>query len=168
MAYVAGAGLVGRRRGKLVVLKALGNHRILVQCDCGATKEIARTAFYHSKSCGCRQFGKEPGVSARRQVWMQYQSDAADRGLVWALSDVDFDRLTGSSCHYCGRAPATVKATTNGSFTYNGIDRVDNGRGYLADNAVSCCRRCNRAKDTMSVDDFIAWAKQVAQHNEVK
>lgn len=46
---------VGRRFGKLVVLKELGYRRVLCQCDCGATKEINKAHLLNGDivSCGC-------------------------------------------------------------------------------------------------------------------
>lgn len=46
---------VGRRFGKLVVLKELGYGRVLCRCDCGNTKEISKTHLLNSDiiSCGC-------------------------------------------------------------------------------------------------------------------
>ena len=36
----------------------------------------------------------------------------------------------------------------------NGVDRVDNTKGYSVDNSVPCCKFCNTAKHTMSEGDF--------------
>jgi hypothetical protein len=44
----------------------------------------------------------------------------------------------------------------------NGIDRVDNTKGYSVDNCVPCCRRCNVAKADMTPDQFLGWASLVA------
>jgi len=43
------------------------------------------------------------------------------------------------------------------SYTYTGIDRVDNKKGYVVDNVVSCCTICNRVKNNMSYIDFKKW-----------
>ena len=53
----------------------------------------------------------------------------------------------------------------NGDYTYNGIDRVDNTRGYTLDNVVPCCFKCNRAKDTMTKEEFLEWVGRVATHS---
>lgn len=46
----------------------------------------------------------------------------------------------------------------------NGIDRVDNSLGYVADNCVPCCEACNRAKLQMSSTDFINLANRIVTH----
>jgi hypothetical protein len=38
---------------------------------------------------------------------------------------------------------------------HNGIDRVDNDKGYISDNCVPCCWKCNNMKNTMKQKDFI-------------
>lgn len=43
----------------------------------------------------------------------------------------------------------------------NGIDRVDNTQGYNLQNAVPCCKKCNRAKMDNSVSDFLKWVNTI-------
>lgn len=37
---------------------------------------------------------------------------------------------------------------------YNGIDRVDNSKGYIKGNCVSCCSICNTMKLSLNLEDF--------------
>lgn len=53
-------------------------------------------------------------------------------------------------CHYCGEAIPTA-----------GLDRVDNTKGYVLDNLVSCCTFCNAAKNTQTMDEFIVRCKKI-------
>ncbi len=41
--------------------------------------------------------------------------------------------------------------------------RVDNSRGYVEDNVVTCCKICNVAKAKQPRADFEAWAIRVAR-----
>lgn len=45
----------------------------------------------------------------------------------------------------------------------NGIDRVDNDKGYVPGNVSPCCWVCNIAKGTMSLDE---WAEMVKLWSE--
>lgn len=45
---------------------------------------------------------------------------------------------------------------------YNGIDRIDNQKGYSLDNVVACCRICNNAKSDMTVHEFHSWIMRIA------
>jgi hypothetical protein len=63
------------------------------------------------------------------------------------LTKEQYDILRQGNCTYCGR-------TCSNTHT-NGIDRVDNTRGYILDNCVSCCSSCNIAKRTTNEKEFI-------------
>ena len=56
----------------------------------------------------------------------------------------------------------------NGVFIYNGIDRLDPTRGYIAKNVVPCCKTCNVAKLRMSREEFLNWVWRVAAHHPVQ
>ena len=104
-----------------------------------------------------------PGEASRRKVLAKYKRDASRRNLSWTLTGTEFDALTASNCIYCAIPPSQVnRESKNGVFVYNGIDRVDNERGYDPDNVVSCCRKCNWAKSTMTAEEFLLWRQRIA------
>jgi 5-methylcytosine-specific restriction endonuclease McrA len=94
----------------------------------------------------------------------EYKRSAKKRGLVFELSNDEFKSMTGSPCHYCGHPPSTIRnfGNANGGFIFNGIDRKDNALGYTIDNCVPCCFVCNRAKGTLSIDEFFTWIKRLS------
>jgi hypothetical protein len=155
-----------------VGLRPLGKDRImfwLCRCDCGA--EIV-THLRGRKSCGCARRqplkGYLPGRAARNRVFDGYRRQAKYRGLVWALTGEDFDRLTAQDCYYCGQPPSMVKRSgryEGCGFVYNGIDRMDNTLGYTAGNVVPCCAVCNHAKMDMPYADFMAWIARLTMHH---
>ena len=50
-------------------------------------------------------------------------------------------------CYYCNRPPSNVRTRTSGvKVTYQGLDRIDNEKGYIKDNVVPCCKHCNAFK----------------------
>jgi hypothetical protein len=49
----------------------------------------------------------------------------------------------------------------------NGIDRMDNTKGYLPGNVTTACDRCNRGKHTMSTDQFLALAHRIVEHQQM-
>lgn len=80
---------------------------------------------------------------------LMYRFGAVKRGWKWGLSVKDaVKRLTGI-CFYCG------------SLGPNGIDRVDNSKGYTVENTVSCCWPCNRAKMDLTPKEFIENARRI-------
>jgi hypothetical protein len=54
----------------------------------------------------------------------------------------------------------------NGEYLYNGLDRVDNTKGYIISNIVSCCGQCNRAKGILSQEEFLQWLKRASNYQK--
>lgn len=182
--------LLKHKFGKLTVLRYVqhnpsdgGHGGWEVQCICG-NKKVVRTEHltkHITESCGetgCKIYKTgsgsrqlPDGVSARNRVRDSYKRHAQSRNLLWSLSDKVAFRLFVSRCHYCGVEPSNKYCAnkTTGVFVYNGIDRKNNKKGYVKGNVVSCCRVCNRAKNSMSYKDFTTYLDRLASyHSELK
>jgi len=48
----------------------------------------------------------------------------------------------------------------------NGIDRLDNTKGYLLENCIPCCKHCNRMKHILHPVFFMGKAKLITQFQE--
>lgn len=70
---------------------------------------------------------------------------AKDRGIIWELTDEEATACILGDCYYCGAKPDPV----------NGIDRVDNSKGYLSDNTVPACSVCNMMKQELTLTGFL-------------
>ena len=186
--------LLGKAFGRLTVIKQLTNNsRGTVwecRCECGLHKGIngERLTKGTTSSCGClrREIHAErcrtvlpeinrhkTGEALRKVVLSGYKHRASKRGYEWALTEEQATTLLLGNCEYCGVPPCLVKSKNgkknyNGSFTHNGIDRVNNSLGYTSSNVVSCCHVCNMAKRTTSAEDFISWAARVTAHQASK
>lgn len=80
------------------------------------------------------------------------------------LNREEFTKLIEGKCYYCGDPPQTEVKPLNGkdkSYFYNGIDRVDNFKGYSKENVVSCCKDCNFMKKEWGQERFLNWIKKV-------
>lgn len=74
---------------------------------------------------------------------------AKDRQIIWKLSFDEYQILISRPCHYCSYqlGEAVLKGC--------GLDRLDNQKGYILDNCVSCCAFCNFIKqDLLSADEM--------------
>lgn len=65
------------------------------------------------------------------------------------LSFETYRELTKLPCYYCNMEINDK----------NGIrlDRIDSNRGYILQNVVPCCKRCNVAKNDMTIHEYITW-----------
>lgn len=114
--------------------------------------------------------------TAFEDLWHLYQAHARDRGHVWELTKEQFRELTKSPCYYTGKLPSQVSKSAatgrrrkrgidplpGGIYIYNGVDRVDNSKGYTIDNCVPCCKEANQMKMAFGHDEFIALCKEIA------
>jgi hypothetical protein len=175
--------LVGQRFGKLIVIRwhstnTTGNSKWECLCDCGNTPIVIghQLSSGGTQSCGCLRAVSQRkaaaavrlsyGVSSRNSVVGCYKQKAKKRGLEWGLTEAEVDRLFLGSCFYCGEAPSNChsKPLNYGDFTYSGIDRLDNERGYISSNVVSCCWECNWMKRNVSKEKFLAHVGKIHQH----
>ena len=174
----------GEKRHRLIFLYekeekvTKGMTVIACKCECGAVTSLFKTSFLSgaTKSCGCLHREKavlngmrKRGVYGRslfKNVFWFYKKSAKNRGYPFLLQEDYFYELTQQPCFYCGAAPCMVRKSLGkyGEFVYNGIDRVDNAKGYEVGNVVSCCKMCQYAKRDYTVEDFLGWAKRLATH----
>lgn len=175
--------LVGQRFTRLVVLHDTGEtkHKESLwkcRCDCG---NITITTGYsltsgNTKSCGCyhkirtRQlFSKSDSVIRINRVLLDYQKRAREKNLSFTLSKEQFKSLIDSDCYYCGAKPSNSFVQHNRPLpVYQGIDRLDNTKGYTPDNVVPACIVCNKMKKALSHDEFILHILKVASRFEIK
>lgn len=169
--------LTGQIFTRLTVIEKVENNKWgdvqwLCRCICG-NEVIVRSYNLKSgasKSCGCLQ--KEivkkirilpKGEGAFNNLYYSYKEHARKRNIEWNLTKKQFKILTKGNCIYCGIEPLQVNHPKrhNGDYIYNGIDRVDNNKGYIIDNCVSCCGYCNWAKKDKSQKEFLEWIKKV-------
>jgi len=176
--------LTGRKFGRLTVIKRVypnrGEHPYwLCKCECGTEKIIRGNDLKtgRTKSCGClkREIAKSgnarrlsSGLATMRMRIAEYKRSAKRRKLKWGLTEEQFKKLTQQDCYYCGAKPNNIikSKRLNGAFIYNGLDRVDNTKGYTIDNVVPCCEVCNIAKHNLTLQEYQDWI--VRSYNKMK
>ena len=164
--------MTGQRFGRLVALARVPSMRRGItlwrcRCDCGRETVVRYLNLGRiTRSCGCLRV-EAAKVRERKKnhpthggVLSYYLRNAKTRGISWSLTPDQFTTLVTSPCHYCGCAP--VERWLKGKMVmWSGVDRVDNTRGYEPGNVVPCCRHCNSAKGSRSVEEFNEWAHRV-------
>jgi hypothetical protein len=99
--------------------------------------------------------------SAKKIYYDRYKDDD--------LSFDDFYTLSQQQCYYCGIKPkqkynkflssseSSENSRSNGTFIYNGLDRVDSNLPHTKSNLVPCCKFCNYAKHNKTIKEFKEW-----------
>ena len=172
--------LKGKTFNRLTVIKRVdsdkkGQSMWLCKCDCGTVKIVRGYCLKKglTKSCGClrrdnARFHIQPdnrlslGLANMRRAIAYYKRSSKIRGLEYNLTEKQFEKLTQQNCYYCGIEPSNIikRKWTNGEYIYNGLDRVDNAKGYIIDNVVPCCKICNRRKGKATLKEYKEWIKR--------
>uniref|UniRef100_A0A6C0I5H7 Uncharacterized protein n=1 Tax=viral metagenome TaxID=1070528 RepID=A0A6C0I5H7_9ZZZZ len=79
--------------------------------------------------------------------YSSYKSRALKKQLDFLITNEDYDKIINNNCYLCGK--------TNDDKHKNGIDRIDNSKGYFINNVKSCCGECNYMKNDYELDDII-------------
>lgn len=162
--------LTGRRFKTYTALEPVGRASggsVIWRCVCNCGKE-ANHQIGNLKNgnirCKCQNLPRDE--SAFRELYYSYRRNATKRNTREFDLDRDtiFRQLVTSRCSYCGIEPAQQFKNKTGTFLYNGIDRIDNTVGYVPGNVVPCCGICNKAKHTMSRQQFLTWLARAAKH----
>jgi hypothetical protein len=162
---------------ELCYLDSKGRKLYKSKCDCGNEKIIYGHLMKLGiiKSCGClhkkqmlSKFGKSRrknfGEAALNNLYRDYKKGAKKRNLIFDIPIDIFSSLVKQNCHYCNASPSNTTYNNNryfGGFLSNGIDRIDSRKGYLINNVVPCCCKCNRSKSDMTLEEFREWVNTV-------
>lgn len=113
-----------------------------------------------SSSCkSCRNSDWKNWYRANRTSsrFIFYKNNAKRNNRDFNLSENQFASLVENNrCFYCHDSNSRL-----------GIDRIDSLKGYVLDNVVPCCRRCNIAKNNASFDDFIRMCHKISKLHAV-
>lgn len=83
------------------------------------------------------------------------------RNLEYNLTNHQAAEFLISPCAYCNKAAMPKQGILNG------IDRLDNTKGYLLDNCVPACFNCNCGKGEMSMSEFLSWIIRTKTFNQL-
>lgn len=155
--------LVGKKFGRLTVVKYLGKHSKFkwtkweCLCSCGKTTEVwSRNLKRRKESCGCNDGHKNKKVpSFQRYVKAKLgiaKVNSNKAGREFELTYEQGAELLLKPCHYCG---TTEKI---------GIDRKDSKIGYILSNCLPCCTMCNYMKTATNYDEFLNKISQIYNH----
>jgi len=170
--------------GTLHIEERLPKSKLLARCECGESRicyvgnwnrgdySACKTCTSKKQGIRCYERFSKGRTGLENRLIGAYASRAKRRGLCFELTRDVFLALTQRKCHYCHFLPSnkasgvvrkTRKTNAKDDFTYNGIDRIDSKKGYITENCVPCCTKCNRAKYTMKYDEFLSFIERFRQ-----
>lgn len=106
-------------------------------------------------SCKSCERKRENSVNGK---YKSYRRNAKQRGLEFSISKDEFLNLIIGECRYCGKRGEP----------YNGVDRVDNEKGYVAGNCVPCCEWCNKIKMNYSIEETKEHIRKMYEYMNLK
>lgn len=143
---------------------------ICYECDKPAEPNRVRCKK-HLKS-NTKNVIKYKGTKNGKEIWRKIDANSQKRrrrgvarysyvkghvkrkGKEWKLSRDQYYKVINEPCYYCG-LPNDVEAG-------RGLDRLDNNKGYVIKNVVSCCILCNYARgDRLTVEEMKILGKTI-------
>jgi len=166
--------LRGRRRGLVKIEKFIFLHEkygAIWYC----IYQSGRGALISTRRLNGKDFtGRKhlpPIERACRSLGSQYKYRAKeifDRK--FDLTPYQFRQLTNQNCYYCGQEPDQEMVNRNSGekaiYIYNGLDRLDNEKGYTIDNVVPACGDCNQMKSDRNLEEFKHHVTKIANRFE--
>ncbi|AGD92383.1 hypothetical protein LBA_00465 [Megavirus lba] len=86
----------------------------------------------------------------------KYELYSEKKGYDFELTKEEFKKIVESDCYYCGCPREKY---------LNGIDRLDNDKGYIIENTVPACKICNNMKNSLNESTFILMCAHITTYN---
>jgi hypothetical protein len=154
--------------------------KYLVKCpQCLSEATMMVQNIRKSNSCGCLKRDSHSwkrkgalsmpwklpeGEASFNSLFYRYKKSAEKRKIEFLLNKLQFRDMVTQPCHYCGDCCSSKNLNTvryNGVFSYTGIYRKENNKGYTPSNSIPCCKTCNFMKLDHDYDFFILHLKKI-------
>lgn len=116
--------------------------------------EFVKSSKHFDYRCKrCAAYRADRYRKTTRGTYKAAKTIARRRKMSWKIRFAEYASLRNRPCHYCGfRLPRTGL----------GLDRIDNSKGYSADNVLPCCTECNLVRGSnFTVDEMMILGKAV-------
>lgn len=185
--------LTGKKINKLLVVrfeeyrankKGVRKCYYFCQCDCGKNIIVSHNELTHGRvSCGCaleyfrkailpgrarEKFSLLPEEASFNSLYSSYKDRSKRKKIEFELTKEEFRKIATDNCYFCGVKPYQIfakgKKHKNGHFLHNGLDRIDNQKGYTVENVKPSCEICNKAKRDLSLESFLKWVDRITEY----
>ena len=144
-----------------------------IRCDCDLIsgknwyKSFEPKRYYVCIECAVKESLKYRTDNPKARIkydrsikglYRYYKKAAKYCNRIFELTRNEFAGIVSQPCYYCGELQAN----------FNGIDRIDNNKGYISNNCVPCCSICNMMKRNTTESQFILKCKQIMEKQNLK
>lgn len=150
----------------------------ILKCTCGSEMKVRKSKIVKLQKEGesralkgsCKKcLNKVKRENRTEQLkygtaYSYYKSTAKKRNIHFDLTKDECIEIFKKDCTYCGSKPNNIINHIE-KIDYTGIDRIDSSKGYIKGNVTPCCKRCNAAKNDMSVDEFLEKIESIYLHS---
>lgn len=182
---------IGKKFGHLTILSKSNSDKyrrafVTVQCDCGdivekhwqkILKNLTRTCgkchfrYKLPPNIGITNLPEEIKAKMLKLVYSRMKSEAKRRNRIIDLSFQAVTNFILLPCQSCDDKWSThITTTYNGekyTLLYNGLDRIDNSRGYVPNNVITLCKTCNRMKLEQNLEEMVRRAEGLIKLGEI-
>lgn len=140
------------------------------QCECGNICIKGNDVLNNTKrnfSCGC--YRKERILETKLKTdeehltgflktsYARYRCEAKQRNYSFEITFEQFRELVEDKCFYCqvGNSQYMIHPITKLKQFFCGVDRIDNRKGYVYNNVITCCKKCNTKKNSIDPEMVI-------------
>lgn len=122
---------------------------------CPTCKELFIAKRKDKSFCSRICYRRSPGIKERYRArndknrdknkykpkWrhQRLKTNCKRRKLDLKINLEQYEHFLSKNCHYCDK---NISKETG-----SGLDRIDNNKGYLIDNVVTCCGACNQVRN---------------------
>lgn len=148
------------------------NQNSIVREDRFSNKVKNSSCKYCSQNLAIKNI-KAKSETVFKNLYTRYKYNAKIRNYIFNIDYDVFKKLVIENCHYCNSEPVeTLKSKninkSNEVIKHNGLDRVDNEKGYVELNVVPCCGICNIMKRNLGYEDFLSHIFKINKHSNTE
>jgi hypothetical protein len=154
------------------------------RCDCGNIVTVRSDGLSTGNSTQCNDCGmkarkaalkkacektkKPKGEAYLTMLYGRCKRRAKSLNIEFSLTRGQYKGIITQDCVYCNSLPQPANSKLaekyNGSFYHNGVDRVDNTKGYFIGNCVSCCSICNKMKLDYTIEFWTTHISKILEN----
>lgn len=140
-------------------LRKTGKKRCYVceawKCESDFRKDASKVDGMSARCRSCEHKKDYKFFRTVRGKYISYRKEAKRRGIPFKLSVDEFKTFWNGVCSYCGSVIDTI-----------GIDRINSNVGYVIDNCVASCYRCNTMKLDMTEEEWFSHMKKILTYRK--